>query len=142
MFVKRYPTTATGLVDRENFPKFDPGKQFTKERVLSKIKAIRIKYKAAFDSGSRRGGGRVVATFDICSIIWAGSPSAQCIGGGVQSFNIGSVEKDTEEKGEEIAESTTVQSDHEENSCTTCTPVPDCDNDHDVDESSTQIALC
>jgi methionine-rich copper-binding protein CopC len=34
---------------------------------------------------------------------------------------------------------TTVQSDHEENGCT---PVPDCDNDHDVEESSTQIALC
>ena len=30
MFVKRYPTTATGVVDRENFPKLDPGKQFTK----------------------------------------------------------------------------------------------------------------
>ena len=65
---------------------------------------------------------------------------AQCIDGGVESFNIGSVEKDTEEKGEEIAESTTVQSDHEENGCTL---VPDCDIlDYDVDESSTQIALC
>jgi hypothetical protein len=141
MFVKRYPTTSTGVVDREHFPKFDPGKQFTKERVVSKIKAIRVKYKASLDSGRRSGGGRVVATFfDICSSIWAGSPSAQCIDSGVESFNIGSVEKDTEEKGEEIAESTTVQSDHEENCCTL---VPDCDIlDHDVDESSTQIELC
>lgn len=114
MFIKRYPTTATGTVDRDSYPKFDPGNQFTKERVLSKIKAIRVKYKAALDSGRRSGGGRVVATFfDMCSNIWAGSPSAQCIDGGLESFNVGSVEKDTEEE----AESATVQSDHEKNDC-------------------------
>ena len=83
MFVKRYPTTATGTVDRDSYPKYDPGNQFTKERVPSKIKAIRVKYKAALDSGRRSGDGRVVATFfDMCSNIWAGSPSAQCIDGG------------------------------------------------------------
>ena len=138
MFVKRYPTTATGTVDRHSYPKFDPGNQFTKERVLSKIKAIRVKYKAALDSGRRSGGGRVVATFfDMCSNIWAGSPSAQCIDGGLESSNVGSVEKDTEEE----AESATVQSDHEKNDCIPG-PGPDPDADNGVEKSSNQIALC
>ena len=135
MFVKRYPTTATGTVDRDSYPKFDSGNQFTKERVLLKIKAIRVKYKAALDSGRRSGGGRVVATFfDMCSNTWAGSPSAQCIDCGLQSFNVGSVQKDTEE-----AESATVQSDHEKNDCI---PGPDPDADNGVEKSSNQIALC
>ena len=110
------------FVDRESFPKMDPGNQFTKERVLSKIKTIRVKYKAALDSGRRSGGGRVVVAtfFSICSNIWAGSPSAQCIDGGLESFNVGSVEKNTEE----VAESTTVQSDHEKSGCIPC---PDSD---------------
>lgn len=67
MFVKQYPKTVTGLVDRGDFPKFDQQKQFSKERVPSKIKAICVKYKAVHDSGRRSGDGRVVATFfDIC----------------------------------------------------------------------------
>ena len=95
MFVKQYPTTATGVVDRKNCPKFDLQKQFSKESLLSKIKAIRVKYKAAFNSGRRSGGGHIMATFfDVCSSIWAGSPSAQCTYGGVE---FGSVENNAEE---------------------------------------------
>lgn len=54
-------------------------------------------------------------------------------------FNIGSVENDGTEKEEKVAKSTTVQSNNEEHSCRS---VPDNDNDHDVDGSSTQIELC
>ena len=73
----------------------------------------------------------------MCSNIWAGLPSVQCIDGGLESSNVGSVENDTEEE----AESATVQSDHDKNDCI---PGPDSDPDADngVEKSSNQIALC
>ena len=93
-----------------------------------------MKYKAALDSGRRSGGERVVATFfDMCSNIWTGSPSVQCIDGGLESSNVGSVEKGTEEE----AESATVHSDHDKNDY-----IPDPDADNGVEKSSNQIALC
>ena len=63
----------------------------------------------------------------MCSNIWAGSPSAQCIDGGLELFNVGSVEKDTKKE----AESATVQSDHEYNYC-----IPDPDADNGVEKRS------
>ena len=42
-----------------------------RERIASKIKCIRVKYRKAFDIGRQSGGERVVATFyDLCSEIW------------------------------------------------------------------------
>ena len=53
---------------------------FTKDRITSKVKNIRRKYRQAIDSGRQSGGGRVVATFyDICSEIWSGSPATNSI---------------------------------------------------------------
>ena len=49
---------------------------FTRERIASKIKDIRKKYKKSVDCGRRSGGGRTVATFyDVCNEIWGGCPS-------------------------------------------------------------------
>lgn len=44
---------------------------FKRERIASKIKDIRKKYKKAVKSGKKSGGGRTVATFyDACNEIW------------------------------------------------------------------------
>ena len=40
-FVKQYPR---GEVDREDFPKPKPEKEFTKERILPKVKTLQIVY--------------------------------------------------------------------------------------------------
>ena len=42
---------------------------FTRERIASKIKDIRKRYKKAVDSGKKSGGGGTAATFyDVCNI--------------------------------------------------------------------------
>ena len=59
---------------------------FTPERISSKIKQIRVKYRKALDSGRQSGGGRVVATFyGLCSQIWSGSPVTESISGGIDT---------------------------------------------------------
>ncbi|XP_028414903.1 uncharacterized protein LOC114537992 [Dendronephthya gigantea] len=59
---------------------------FTRERIASKVKDLRKKYKKAVDSGRRSGGGRTVATFyDICNSIWSGSPATTSLEHGVDS---------------------------------------------------------
>ena len=65
-FIERYPTEDSA----SDFPHHNDPAAFTKERLVSKVKPIRQKYKVALDSGRRSGGGRVVAQFyDICSKI-------------------------------------------------------------------------
>jgi hypothetical protein len=58
LFVSRYPKESS-----EAFPKTNPEKEFTKSRIQTKVKAIRLKYRKAVDSGRQSGGGRIVATF-------------------------------------------------------------------------------
>ena len=80
LLVERYPN-----VPSEEFPKqitSDGESPFTRERIATKLKAIRKNYKKAVDTGRRSGGGRIVMTFyDICSDIWAGSPATKSIEG-------------------------------------------------------------
>ena len=60
--------------------------QFTKDKISSKVKAVRCKYRKALDSGRKSGGGRVVAFFyDLCSEIWSGSPAKQSMASGVET---------------------------------------------------------
>ena len=82
-FIERYPTEDSA----NDFPhQNDPAAAFTKERLVSKVKLIRQKYKVALDSGRRSGGGRVVAQFyDICSKTWGGSPAAESVVGGMDT---------------------------------------------------------
>ena len=64
VFVDRSPKT---LRD-ESYPHHDAAKHFTKERIISKLKELRNKYKTALDSGRRSGGGKVVAQFcNLCT---------------------------------------------------------------------------
>ena len=61
------------------------GDFFTRERIVSKIKHIRVKYRRALDAGRQRGGSRIVATFcDLCSEIWSGSPATEFIQAGLE----------------------------------------------------------
>lgn len=69
---------------KEEFP--HEKSEFTKDRVSTKIKGIRVKYRKALDEGRLSGGGRVVATFfDICSQIWSGSPATESMESGVET---------------------------------------------------------
>jgi len=59
---------------------------FTRERVASKIKDIRKKYKKAVDPGKKSAGGRTVATFyDVCNEIWGGCPATTSLQHGVDT---------------------------------------------------------
>ncbi len=54
--------------------------------MISKVKALRTKFRVALDSGRRSGGGRVVAQFyDLCSNIWGGSPAAESVPCGLET---------------------------------------------------------
>ena len=80
-FLQSYPKESN-----DQFPKKDLENEFTKARIVSKIKGIRLKYRRAVDSGRKSGGGRVVATFyDACESIWGGCPAVQTINGGIES---------------------------------------------------------
>ena len=69
-------------VPDEEYPRSNKLEDITKERISSKLKAIRKNYKKAVDCGKRSGGGRVVMTFyDLCHDIWAGAPSTNSIEG-------------------------------------------------------------
>ena len=46
---------------------------FTRDKISSKIKAVRGNYRKAVDASRQSGGGRVVATFyELCQEIWLG----------------------------------------------------------------------
>ena len=66
---------------------FSHGKSFfTRERISSKVKQIRVKYRKALDIGRQSSGGIVVATFyDLCSQIQSGSPATESISGGIET---------------------------------------------------------
>ena len=60
-----YPKTLTD----ESYPHHDASKHFTIERIISKMKTLRKKYKIALDSGHRSGGVRSLLNFTICAQI-------------------------------------------------------------------------
>ena len=63
--------------------------EITKERVATKLKAVRLKYRAAVDSGRRSGHGRVILLyFEECEQIWGGSPATKRLQNGIDSSNI------------------------------------------------------
>ena len=53
IFIERYPSEGPAT----DFPDPDAADEFTRERIHSKIKIMRQKYRAASDSGRRSGGG-------------------------------------------------------------------------------------
>lgn len=94
LFVKSYPSE----VDDE-YPHAAQLDVFTKDRVLLKLKSIRLSFKKALDSGRVSGGGRVVACFyDICSEIWGGSPAVEKMASGVDSSGLLNEDEQDEEQ--------------------------------------------
>ena len=63
--------------------------QIIKQALTNKLKAIRLKYRQAVDSGRRSGHGRVVQLYyELCAKIWGGSPATQQIEGGLESSDM------------------------------------------------------
>ena len=57
--------------------------------LTTKLKAVRIKFRQAVDSGRKSGHGRVVFLyFDLYEHIWGGSPATEQILSGVESIDI------------------------------------------------------
>ena len=65
-------------------------KDIEKQTVTTKLKAIRMKYRQAIDSGRRSGHGRVVLLyFEVCEKIWGGSPATDKMQGGIETTDLG-----------------------------------------------------
>lgn len=63
--------------------------QMTKVILTTKLKAIRLKFRQAVDSGRRSGHGRVVMLYyELCERVWGGSPATEQIEAGVESTDI------------------------------------------------------
>ena len=59
------------------------------QSLTSKLKAIRLKFRQAVDSGRRSGHGRVVIIYyELCEKIWGGSPATEQIEGGVETVEL------------------------------------------------------
>ena len=61
----------------------------SKAIITTKMKAIRVKYRHAVDSGRKSGHGRVVLLyFDYCEKIWGGSPATTTLESGIETTEI------------------------------------------------------
>ena len=72
LFIASWPSDGTD----DNFP--HKKEELTQAVVTSKLKAIRIKFRQAVDSGRRSGHGRVVMIYyELCESIWGGCPATE-----------------------------------------------------------------
>ena len=100
---ENYPSDLT-----EGFPNVGNTKVFTKERLLRKLKRIKLSFRKAVDSGRRSGGGRVVmALYDECYEVWAGSPAVESLETGIETSTLDTEEDSvvSEEKDTEVQDS-------------------------------------
>ena len=59
------------------------------QNLTSKLKAIRLKFRQAVDSGRRSGHGRVVMIYyELCEQVWGGSPATEQIDGGIETVEL------------------------------------------------------
>ena len=78
----------------------------TKQAVTTKLKAVRLKYRQAVDSGRKSGHGRVVLLyFEWCERIWGGSPATEQISSGVETVDL-----DESQAGEQETQSSSLDS--------------------------------
>ena len=74
LFSAEYPAASAG--NEKGFP--HKPEELTKTALTTKLKAVRVKYRHAVDSGRKSGHGRVVLLyFDFCEKIWGGSPATR-----------------------------------------------------------------
>ena len=63
--------------------------EITKDKVMTKLKNIRKKYRNAADTGKKSGQGRVVLLyFNECEKIWGGSPATAKLQTGLETVEI------------------------------------------------------
>ncbi|XP_056152290.1 uncharacterized protein LOC130126700 [Lampris incognitus] len=75
---ERYPLPEEAMEMGKEYP--HKKYEITKGQLTTKLKAIRIRYRQAVDSGRKRGHGRVVLLyFDLCESIWGESPATDLI---------------------------------------------------------------
>ena len=87
LFMSQYPSAENAKSIGKDFP--HKKEEMTKVIITTKLKAVRSKFRAAFDSGRKSGHGRVVLLyFESCEAIWGGSPATStihavaCVAGG------------------------------------------------------------
>ena len=82
--------------EEEMFP--HPANVFTRDRIASKMKQTRVKYRKSLNSGRQGiGGGIVAILFDIFNKMWIGFPATESVESGLESC-------DTREQREQQAE--------------------------------------
>ena len=85
LFSAEYPAASAG--NQKGFP--NKLEELTKTALTTKLKAVRVKYRHAVDSGRKSGHGRVVLLyFDFCEKIWGGSPATRALGSGIETTDI------------------------------------------------------
>ena len=85
LYIAALPDDESGVT--KSFP--HKKEDITKQILTSKLKAIRLKYRQAVDSGRRSGHGRVVMIYyEMCQKVWGGSPATKQIDGGIESVEL------------------------------------------------------
>ena len=112
-FLAAIPAAEALSTSLKDFP-HDKG-VITKQVVTSKLKAARMKFRQAIDSGRRSGHGRVVLLYfnELCEQLWGGSPATEQIASGLESADLGPGDK-RERAGNEDDELTTHTTDSTE----------------------------
>ncbi|MED6234061.1 hypothetical protein ATANTOWER_021372, partial [Ataeniobius toweri] len=91
-YLEQYPVN--GGAEGKDFPHVKSA--ITKAQVISKLKAVRGKYRRAVDSGRRSGHGRVVLIFfELCKQIWGGSPATSTLEFGIETADFEAHTEDT-----------------------------------------------
>ena len=73
IFIDSYPKNC---VEGKDFPLLDNLEVISKDRVAAKLKKIQQDYKKAADAKMKSGAGHVLFVFyDLCEIVWGGSPA-------------------------------------------------------------------
>ena len=87
--------------DKHKFPR--SLEELKKERIVSRIKYVKQKYRSAVDSGKVSDNERIVSLFfDLCSDIWGGSPATENLVIGEDSSASGpEIEQEKEVSGED-----------------------------------------
>ena len=111
-FLAAIPAAEALSTSLKDFP-HDKG-VITKQVVTSKLKAARMKFCQAIDSGRRSSHGRAVLLyFELCEQLWGGSPATEQIASGLESADLGPGDK-SERAGNEDDELTTHTTDSTE----------------------------
>lgn len=110
LFIASLPSDGTD----DNFP--HKKEELTQAVVASKLKAIRIRFRQAVDSGRRSGHGRVVMIYyELCESIWGGSPATEQIDGGLETVELVT----TDDSGRNVSCDTSSDTESNEGICAT-----------------------